>query len=52
MLDKTRAEMREKLFAWMRGLKRRVTVSDETIRAASGKAHEQGILIGWWDEKG
>jgi arylsulfatase A-like enzyme len=52
MMEKTRAEMREKLFAWMRGLKRRVTVSDETIRAASGKAHEQGILIGWWDERG
>jgi arylsulfatase A-like enzyme len=52
MMEKTRTEMREKLFTWMRGLKRRVTISDEAIRKASGKAHEQGILIGWWDAKG
>ncbi len=42
-----RAELHEALFAWMRGRRLRVTVSDERIRAMA-PPERRGILIGHW----
>ena len=42
-----RSRLHEMLFAWMRGRRLRVTVSDERIRAAP-EAEKRGILIGHW----
>ena len=45
--EAVRADLHEALFAWMRGRRLRVTVSDERIRALPG-AESRGILIGHW----
>ena len=48
----TRADLHEKLFAWMRGLKRRITVTYEETQTRYGSKFEDehGILIGIWEE--
>ena len=47
-----RARLHERLFLWSRTRKHRTTIDDETIARISDKAHESGIYIGWWNEKG
>ena len=44
--------MHEKLFRWMRGLKRRTTVTFEETQTRYGSKFEDdhGILIGIWEE--
>ena len=43
-----RAELHERLFAWLRGLKIRVTISDDEVAARTGTAAKRGIHIGVW----
>ena len=43
-----RAEFRDRLFAWLLDRRSRTTISEAEIRARSGLADRQGILIGHW----
>lgn len=49
-----RAELREKLFTWLRNLKRRTTVRPDELISRYGVEFEdsKGILIGWWEDEG
>lgn len=42
------AQMRERLFDWMSGLRLRTTVSDEEVEQRTDGAKRHGILIGNW----
>lgn len=43
-----RADMHERLFAWLRQRKTRHTISEETVRRRTGSARKRGIIIGEW----
>ena len=43
-----RAEMHERLFAWLRRRKYRTTMSDETVDRRTATAAERGIHLGKW----
>jgi arylsulfatase A-like enzyme len=43
-----RAQMKERLFAWLRARRTRVTVSDATIEALTGSAKRRGYRFGEW----
>ncbi len=43
-----RAEMRERLFRWLRRRCTRVTLSDDAIRRRTGTAPSRGMVIGEW----
>jgi arylsulfatase A-like enzyme len=43
-----RAEMEQRLFAWFRRRRTRVTISDEEIERRTGKAKARGYLFGVW----
>ena len=45
-----RAEMHERLFAWLRQRRTRMTMSEEDLRKRTGGARKRGFLIGLWDE--
>ena len=45
---KTCADMRERLFAWLRKRRTRVTVSDEGVRQRTGTSLQRGFIIGQW----
>lgn len=47
-LAAVRAELHEKLFAWFRSRRLRVTITDEEIVRRTGAADRQGVLIGHW----
>ena len=46
--EDARADLRERLFNWMRARRLRVTMSDDAIAARTGKAHKRGYLFGVW----
>jgi arylsulfatase A-like enzyme len=46
--DAVRAEMEARLYDWLRTRRLRVTLSDETIAARTGKAKQRGYLFGVW----
>jgi hypothetical protein len=46
--DNVRREMEQRLFAWFRNLKTRVTISHDEIERRTGKAKERGYLFGVW----
>ncbi len=43
-----RAELHERLFAWLRGRRVRITISEDTVRKRTGGAPSRGIIIGEW----
>ena len=43
-----RAEMHERLFAWLRARAIRTTLSEEAVRNRTGRAPTRGIIIGEW----
>jgi arylsulfatase A-like enzyme len=43
-----RAELDERLFAWLRGRRMRTTLSDEEVGRRTGTARQRGYLIGVW----
>ena len=47
-LDGIRAEMHERLFAWLRARRTRITRSDEEIAGRTGRGRQRGYLIGVW----
>lgn len=44
----TCADMRERLFAWLRKRRTRITVSDESVRQRTGTSLQRGFIIGQW----
>jgi hypothetical protein len=44
----TRAELHERLFAWPRARRTRITISEDTVRKRTGGAPNRGIIIGEW----
>jgi arylsulfatase A-like enzyme len=44
----TRAELHERLFAWLRARRMRITISEDTVRKRTGGAPTRGIIIGEW----
>ncbi|MET0605370.1 MAG: sulfatase-like hydrolase/transferase [Beijerinckiaceae bacterium] len=46
--DSVKAEMERRVFDWFRARRTRVTISDETIEALTGKARERGYIFGAW----
>ncbi len=46
--DAVRAEMHERLFAWLRARRTRTTLSDDEVAARTGKGRQRGYLIGVW----
>ena len=47
-LAATRAELHERLFAWLRARRMRKTIADQTIAQRTGKQKQRGFLIGVW----
>jgi arylsulfatase A-like enzyme len=45
---KIRAELHERLFAWMRSRKMRITIPNERIERATGTHKQRGFLFGVW----
>ena len=43
-----RSDLDDLLFDWVRNRRLRVTLSDETVLARTGKAKERGFLFGVW----
>jgi hypothetical protein len=43
-----RARMRERLFDWLSGLKRRTTVSDDVVESRTDAHRAHGVDIGIW----
>ena len=43
-----RAELHERLFAWLRRRKYRTTMDDVAVDVRTGNAHKRGIIIGEW----
>lgn len=43
-----KAEMAERLFAWLRARRTRTTISDEEVARRTGTARRRGYLIGVW----
>ena len=43
-----RREMADRLFAWFRGHKRRLAMTDETVVERTDGAHKVGVIIGRW----
>jgi arylsulfatase A-like enzyme len=46
--EATRRELHEQLFVWLRQRKIRTTMSEDEIRAQTGRDSKVGILIGYW----
>jgi len=46
--EKVRRDLNEQLFAWMRALRHRRTVSDDEIERHTGTDKQKGFLIGVW----
>ena len=46
--DGVRRDMHERLLAWFMRLKRRVTVSDEEVDAATAAHKRAGVYFGQW----
>ncbi len=44
----TCADMRERLFTWLRKRRTRITVSDESVRQRTGTSLQRGFIIGQW----
>jgi arylsulfatase A-like enzyme len=47
-LEPVRKELHERLFAWSRRRKARVTMSDEEVSRRTATARDRGIIIGEW----
>ena len=45
---RVRAELRERLFGWLRRRRTRTTISDGAVAQRTGTAKARGILIGVW----
>lgn len=43
-----RSELRERLFAWLRGRRTRIAMSEEDERERTGGARGRGVIIGEW----
>ena len=43
-----RAEMHERLFAWMRKRRLRTTMSDDQVASVTGTGKKRGYFIGVW----
>lgn len=43
-----RAEMHERIFAWLRRRRTRVSISEEAVRKRTGGARGRGLIIGEW----
>lgn len=46
--ERVRTELHERLFAWLRTRRTRVTLSDETVSQRTDGASRRGIMIGVW----
>ncbi len=46
--EAVRAELRERLFAWFRQRRTRVTISDAEIERRTGTAKQRGYRFGEW----
>ena len=46
--DAVRARMRERLFDWLSGLKRRTTVADDLVESRTDAHRAHGVHIGIW----
>ena len=46
----TCADMRERLFTWLRKRRTRITVSDESVRERTGTSLQRGFIIGQWSQ--
>jgi arylsulfatase A-like enzyme len=46
--ENVRADMHERLLAWFMGLKRRVTVTDDEVDAATAAHKRAGVFFGQW----
>ncbi len=43
-----RAEMHERIFAWLRKRRTRISISEEAVRKRTGGARRKGLIIGEW----